>query len=150
MYLLQVLQALANGPVGLSQESKMLFLLGLGHLEGQIVFSSLASAPFIAGRSLIAAVAKLANAPDLESGGKPLNRTLAGANPASRTSIIIDKWAIRQSLSFRALDRRDHAFAVRHVAMIPAKGEFGAIPPKMLLAHLVERAVVAAFEQREE
>ena len=57
---------------------------------------------------------------------------------------------VREPLSRDALDRRNHAFAVRDLAMIPAKLELGAITVQMFLTQLMEDAIVTAFQKRVE
>jgi hypothetical protein len=54
---------------------------------------------------------------------------------------------IEQTLARDAQESRDHAFAVRDLAVIPTELEFGAITVKVLLAQLMEDAVVTAFQQ---
>ena len=54
---------------------------------------------------------------------------------------------IKQPLALDALDRRDHPLAVRDLAVIPAKLELGAITVKVLLAQLMEDAIVSTLQE---
>ena len=57
------------------------------------------------------------------------------------------RWKIHEPLALDALDRRNHAFAIRDLAVIPPKLELGAVTVKVFLAQLMEDAVVTALQQ---
>ena len=54
---------------------------------------------------------------------------------------------IEQTFAHDALDRRDHAFAVRDLAMIPPKLELGTIAVKVFLGKLMKDAVVSTLQE---
>jgi hypothetical protein len=57
---------------------------------------------------------------------------------------------VHEPLAFGALDRFEHPLAIRHFPIVPAEPEFFAVAVQVLLAQLMENAVMAALDKAEE